>query len=114
MAKSRYARSRQHWKKERKTVHNQNKPFNPGKYGKVWGAIEFAHDWGRQPEGDANGPVIGKLKIGNQSVELTFTETNRIIETLRDAQHAHNVGVRLGRTNQDAGATLNMRRFKSF
>ena len=67
MAKSRYARSRQHWKKERKTVHNQNKPFNPGKYGKVWGAIEFAHDWGRQPEGDANGPVIGKLKIGNQT-----------------------------------------------
>ena len=45
MAKSKYARSRQHWKKQRKTVHNQNKPFNPGQYGKVWGAIEFIHDW---------------------------------------------------------------------
>jgi hypothetical protein len=109
-----YKRKRKYaWQKQaKKTVHNQNKPFNPGRYGKVWGSIRFEHTWGRQPEGDANGPVIGKLVIGNSAHELTFSETNRIIDELRDAQHAHNVGVRLGRTNQDAGATLGVRRFK--
>ena len=92
------------WKNQApKTNHNQKKPFNPGRYGKVWGSIRFEHDWDRVPQGDANGPVIGKIHIGDKSVELTFSETNRLIETLRDAQHAHNVGVRLGRTNSHAG-----------
>ena len=100
-----YKRKQKHsWNRgARKTVHNQNKPFNPGRYGQVWGSIRFEHDWDRVPMGDANGPVIGKIFIGDKSHELTFSETNRIIETLRDAQHAHNVGVRLGRTNSHAG-----------
>ncbi len=103
MKKSRFSKNRQQWKKENKTIHNQNKVFNPKQYGDVWGSINFNHEWGRTPQGDAKGPVIGKLVIGNQSHELTFTETNKIIETLRDAQHRYNVGTRLGRTNQDAG-----------
>ena len=100
-----YKRKRKYaWQKEApKTRHNQGKKFNPGRYGKVWGSIRFEHDWDRVPMGDATGPVIGKIFIGDTSHELTFSETNRIIETLRDAQHAHNVGVRLGRTNSHAG-----------
>jgi len=90
-------RSRQSWKQTtKKTIHNQHKPFNPGKYGKHWGSIRFEHIWDKIPMGDASGPVIGAIHIGGNRVELTFSETNRIIETLRDAQHAHNVGVRLG------------------
>ena len=101
-----YKRNRRKpWQQAKKTIHNQHKPFNPGKYGKVWASIGFAHDWNRTPEGDANGPVIGKLVIDKMEVELTFSETNRLIETLRDAQHRYNVGVRLGRTNKDAGVT---------
>tara|TARA_R100000315_G_C5222162_1_gene133819 strand:+ start:978 stop:1316 length:339 start_codon:yes stop_codon:yes gene_type:complete len=108
-----YKRKRKYaWQKQaKKTIHNQHKPFNPGRYGKVWGSIEFLHTWGRQPEGDSNGPVIGKLRIGGKDVELTFSETNKIMETLRDAQHVYNVGVRLGRTNQDAGSTMSQRRY---
>ncbi len=100
-----YNRKQKHaWQKQApKTKHNQKKPFNPGRYGKVWGSIRFEHDWDRTPEGDSQGPVIGKIFIGDKFHELTFSESNRIIETLRDAQHAHNVGVRLGRTNSHAG-----------
>ena len=93
------------WKQAAKSNHNQHKPFNAQRYGKLWSSIGFAHDWQRTPEGDANGPIIGKLVLGNTRVELTFSETNRIIETLTDAQHRYNVGVRLGTSNEDAGVT---------
>jgi len=83
--------------------HNQNKPLNAGRYGKVWNTIRFEHDWGRSSDGDAVTPVIGKIFIGGKTHELTFSETNKIIDTLRDAQHAHNVGVRMGSTNENAG-----------
>ena len=83
--------------------HNQKKPFNPGRYGKVWNTIRFEHDWDRVPMGDAKQPVIGKLCLDGKSIELTFTETNKIIDILRDAQHSHNVGVRLGQTNNNPG-----------
>tara|TARA_R110001583_G_scaffold13766_5_gene58748 strand:- start:4396 stop:4725 length:330 start_codon:yes stop_codon:yes gene_type:complete len=96
---------KKNWKQEAKTNHNQHKPFNAHKYGKLWSSIGFAHDWQRTPEGDANGAVIGKLVLGNTQVELTFSETNRIIDTLTDAQHRYNVGVRLGTSNGDAGVT---------
>ena len=104
MVKSKFSRNKQHWKKETKTIHNQKKQFNPGRYGNVWSGIDFQHDWGRQPQGDSTQPIIGQLLLDGKKVSLTFTETNKIIETLRDAQHVYNVGVRLGRTNQDAGS----------
>jgi hypothetical protein len=85
------------------TVHNQHKPFNPGRHGKVWGSIRFEQDWGKSPVGDSQGPVIGKLFIGERYNELTYAEASMIIDTLRDGMNAHKVGVRLGRTNQHAG-----------
>ncbi len=97
-----YKRFQKH-RGNKKTVHNQHKPFNPKKYGELWASIGFRHDWDRTPQGDANGTVIGKLVLGSKEVELTFSETNKIIETLRDAQHRYNVGVRLGKSNMDAG-----------
>jgi len=83
--------------------HNQKKPFNPGRYGSVWGSIRFEQEWDRVPMGDATQPVIGRLCLDGKQVELTFTETNKIIDILRDAQHSHNVGVRLGQTNNNPG-----------
>jgi len=106
MAKSKFSRNRQSWNKNVKTIHNQKKPFNPEQYGKVWNSIGFKHEWGRVPQGETKGPIIGKLVVGSTQVELTFTETNKIIETLQDAQHAHNVGVRMGKTNSDAGISV--------
>ena len=76
--------------------HNQKKPFNPGKYGKLWGGIEWDCEWGRQPVGDATGPVIGKLHIGGKQFELTWTECTKIIQTLADAQRQAKVGRSLG------------------
>ncbi len=87
------------FKKSRPTVHNQHKKFNPNKYGKVWGSIRFEHVWGASPVGETNQPVIGSLEIGGKSVELTFSEVNKIMETLSDAKHTYNVGNRLGRTS---------------
>jgi len=94
MARNKYRR--QPWKKQQKTVHNQHKPFNPGKYGKLWASMNWECEWGRTPQGDAHGPVIGKLCIGGQQFELTWTECNRLIETLTDAKHQHKVGTSMG------------------
>ena len=59
-----YKRFQKH-RGNKKTVHNQHKPFNPKKYGELWASIGFQHDWDRTPQGDANGPVIGKLVLGS-------------------------------------------------
>ncbi len=89
-------------KQKHKTSFNSKRKFNPQRYGKVWGSITFEHDWDKEPVGEANGPVIGNLWIGNSNHQLTFSETNKLIETLKEAQHAYNVGVRMGRTNMHA------------
>jgi hypothetical protein len=73
--------------------------FNPAKYGKVWNTMSFEHMWNRVPVGEAKQPVIGKLLIGGKVVELTFTECNKLIETLEDAKYSYNVGTRLGRSD---------------
>ena len=89
-------------KQKHKSDYGQKRKFNPQRYGKVWGSITFEHDWDKEPQGESNGPVIGKLWIGNTCHQLTFSETNKLIETLKDAQHSYNVGVRMGRTNKHA------------
>ena len=41
-------------------------------------------------------PIIGNLILGNSEFEMTYSECNRIIETLQNAMHAHNQKVKLG------------------
>ena len=41
--------------------HNQKKPFNPKKYGKLWGSISTTLAKGskaKNPQGEANQPII--------------------------------------------------------
>ena len=77
-------------------VHNQRKPFNPRKYGRLWGSLDFDLNLDAHPVGEANGPVIGALRVGGKKFDLTWTECNRIIETLSDAKYRFNIGKRLG------------------
>tara|TARA_Y100001938_G_scaffold150528_1_gene241883 strand:- start:316 stop:630 length:315 start_codon:yes stop_codon:yes gene_type:complete len=81
------------------TVHNSKKPFNPGKYGKVWGSIDFELAHGSKahnPVPPSTQPIMGTLIIGGKRVEITFSEANRIIETLQDSQYRYNVAKKMG------------------
>ena len=81
------------------TVHNQKKPFNPQKYGKVWGSIDFEMAHGTKamnPVPPSTQPIMGTLVIGGKRVEITFSEANRIIETLQDSQYRFNVAKKMG------------------
>ena len=80
----------------RPAKHHSKKPFNPEKYGKLWGGIEFDLELNANPVGNAKGPIIGSLKIGGKSFQLTWTECNKIIETLEDSKYKYNIGKRLG------------------
>jgi len=73
--------------------------FNPGKYGKNWADIEFQLMTGSKAKNaisPATQPIIGTLVVGGKRVELTFTETNKIISELVEGQQAHNTAKRLG------------------
>tara|TARA_E500000305_G_C3934650_1_gene194452 strand:- start:51 stop:359 length:309 start_codon:yes stop_codon:yes gene_type:complete len=76
--------------------HNQKKPFNPGKYGKYWAGIEFKLAKGVVPVPPAKQAIMGYLIIGSQKFGITFSEANRIKETLQDAKHTFNVARSLG------------------
>ncbi len=63
--------------------HNQKKPFNPGRYGKIWNTIGFKLRYGNQtPMGDANQPTMGYLLIDGKKHEVTWTEASKIIEAM--------------------------------
>jgi len=44
--------------------------------------------------------TIGTLEIGGKSIPLTFSECNKIIETLEDAKHTHRQIYKLGLTKR--------------
>ena len=46
----------------------------------------------------AKQPIIGYLKIAGQRIGITFSEANKIAETLNDAKHQFNVARSLGMT----------------
>jgi len=82
----------------KKTIHNQNKPFNRKKYGPTWDHIRYELKKGEAifPDGSKM-PLIATLFLGKCGhVDLTYTEMSRIIETCQDAQHAARVADRLG------------------
>ena len=82
----------------KRTIHNQNKPFNRKKYGPTWDHIRYELKKGEAifPEGSKM-PLIATLYLGKCGhIDLTYTEMSRIIETCQDAQHAARVSTRLG------------------
>ena len=86
--------------------HNQKKPFNPNKYGKIWSTISTELMKGpkaKNPQGDSNQPIICTLKIDGKRFELTHSETNRMIESLYDAQSTYKKALRLNMLDSTSG-----------
>jgi len=86
-------------------VDHQSK-FNPSKYGKTWATIDFELAHGPKalhPIAPATQPIIGTLLIAGKRVEITFTESNKIMETLMDAQTQYNVAKRMGQLESGTG-----------
>tara|TARA_R110000764_G_scaffold46550_1_gene104402 strand:+ start:5223 stop:5549 length:327 start_codon:yes stop_codon:yes gene_type:complete len=73
--------------------------LEPARFGKHWSTIDFKLAKGRKalvPTEPANQPLIGSLCIAGREIEITFSEANRIMETLNDAKHQYNVAKRIG------------------
>tara|TARA_R110001592_G_scaffold135314_1_gene351538 strand:+ start:184 stop:483 length:300 start_codon:yes stop_codon:yes gene_type:complete len=80
--------------------------FIPGKYGSKWDTIEFELMTGikaKNPIAPAEQPIVGTLVIGNKRVELTFSETNKIITELVAGQQAHTTAKKLGQLEEGMG-----------
>ena len=75
---------------------HSNTAINPEKYGQLWAGIDFQCIHNASPIGQAKGPVIGELSLGGKKFKLTWTECNKLIETLEDAKYKYNIGKRLG------------------
>ncbi len=77
--------------------HNQKKPFNPGRYGKIWNTIGFKLRYGNQtPMGDANQPTMGYLLIDGKKHEVTWTEANKIMEAMHALKDVYAKAKRMG------------------
>tara|TARA_R110001583_G_scaffold15970_2_gene64981 strand:+ start:288 stop:644 length:357 start_codon:yes stop_codon:yes gene_type:complete len=86
--------------------HNQKKPFNPNKFGKLWSSIATTLMKGskaKNPQGEANQPLICTLHIDNKRFELTHSETNRLIEELHEAQSTYKKALRMGMLDANSG-----------
>jgi hypothetical protein len=68
------------------------------KLGKVYWSIDFEMNDGLTEKDfrEAEQPIIGELLIGDKKIPLTFSECNRIMETLHDAKHTHHQIYKLG------------------
>jgi len=69
--------------------------FNPSKFGPTWASIFWKGKPGLTAQGEANQHVIGTLNIGGKQFDLTFSECNKLIETLIDAKEASRTSKRL-------------------
>ena len=57
----------------------------------------------KNPIAPAEQPLVGTLVIGNKRVELTFSETNKIITELVAGQQAHTTAKKLGQLEEGMG-----------
>jgi hypothetical protein len=93
-----------------KVNYNNRRPertkFNPSKFGSTWASIYWKGKPGLNPMGEANQPVIGELSIAGKQFDLTFSECNKIIETLEDAKQGAKIASRLGTTSNGAGSPV--------
>jgi len=87
----------------------KNRPiskFDPGKYGDLWGSISFELMTGvkaTNPIPPSTQPKIGTLVVGKHRMEITFSESNRIIEQLYDAQNIYNTAKRMNMLEKGTG-----------
>mgnify|MGYP003118281725 CR=1 FL=1 len=82
---------------QRPAKHHSKKPFNPDRYGKLWKTIGYELRYGNQtPIGEANQPTMGSLLIDGKKFEVTWTEANRIIDSIRDLQNVYSKAKRMG------------------
>ena len=101
------------FRRTKPTIHNQKKKFNPNRYGKLWSGINFElADTQPYVEKDTQ-PLMGHLIIDNKKIGITWSESNRIIETLLDSQHRHKVAQRLGMLEKGSGTPRDIK-FKSY
>lgn len=91
---------------------NRDRPhnkFNPDKFGKLWNEINFKLAKGMKalrPIPPAEQPIIGSLCIGGKEFEITFSESSRIMDTLKDGQYQYNVARRLGMLDAGTGTPV--------
>ena len=86
--------------------------FDPKRFGKNWGTIDFKLAKGRKakvPIEPATQPIIGSLCIAGKEIEITFSEANKIMETLNDAKHQYNVAKRIGMLEDGTGTAYNVK-----
>ena len=70
--------------------HGQKKPFNPKRFGELWGTISSDLRYGNQtPMGECVQPTMGWLHIGGKRFEITWTEATKITETLSDMKDVY-------------------------
>jgi hypothetical protein len=87
----------------RPPIHNQKRPFNPQRYGKIWNTIHYDLRYGNQtPVGDATAPTMGWICIDGKKHEVTWTEANKLIDTLNDMQNVYAKAKRMGIINDVA------------
>ena len=82
------------------------KQFNPHKYGKIWSTVDCELMKGakaKRPQGEANQPLIGTFLIDGKRFELTFSESNRVLETMLDMQNMYKKAQRLGMLDEGTG-----------
>ena len=85
--------------------------FDPKRFGKHWGTIDFKLAKGRKAKvaiEPANQPLIGSLCIAGKEIEITFSEANKIMETLNDVKHQYNVAKRIGMLDAGTGTPDNI------
>jgi hypothetical protein len=80
--------------------------FNPNKFGPTWASIYWNGKPGLSPVGESNQPVIGTLSIAGKKIDLTFSECNKLIETLEDAKVGAKISRRLGTSSNSAGSPV--------
>lgn len=83
-------------------------PKNLDRYGKLWNTINFSLEGARtNQKAKAEGvPIIGTFMIGGKSFDITWSEANRIMDTLHDAKHQYNVAERMGMLEPGTGTPV--------
>ena len=64
---------------------------------------QSSNDFAKTPLAPATQPIIGTLCVGGKRIELTFSETNKIITELAQGQQAHTTAKRMGQLEEGMG-----------